>query len=90
MTQVKTCFDCKKFDVANWVASLNGEDGPGGPPSHEALSVSSHWRYPQSLDSLLPWTETISAHLDWWQNPANVMKGSDILSRWTASFLGQK
>ena len=26
------------------------------------------WRYPQSLDSLLPWTETICAHLDWWQN----------------------
>ena len=23
-----------------------------------------HWRYPQSLDSLLPWTETISAHLE--------------------------
>ena len=41
MTQVKTCFDCKMFDVANWVASLNGEDGPGGTPSHEALSVSS-------------------------------------------------
>ena len=38
-TQVKTCFDCKMFDVANWVASLNGEDGPGGMPSHEALSV---------------------------------------------------
>ena len=37
-----------------------------------------HWRYPQSLDSLLPWTETISAHLDWWQNPANMMKGSDL------------
>ena len=37
-----------------------------------------HWRYPQSLDNLLPWTETISAHLDWWQNPANVMKGSDL------------
>ena len=36
------------------------------------------WRYPQSLDSLLPWTETISAHLDWWQNPANVMNGSDL------------
>ena len=35
-TQVKTCFDCKMFDVANWVASLNGE----GTPSHEALSVS--------------------------------------------------
>ena len=39
-TQVKTCFDCKMFDVANWVASLNGENGPGGTPSHEALSVS--------------------------------------------------
>ena len=41
MTQVKTCFDCKMFDVYNWVASLNGENGPGGTPSHEALSVSS-------------------------------------------------
>ena len=40
-TQVKTCFDCKMFDVANWVACLNGEDGPGGTPSHEALSFSS-------------------------------------------------
>ena len=40
-TQVKTCFDCKMFDVANWVACLSGEDGPGGTPSHEALAVSS-------------------------------------------------
>ena len=40
-TRVKACFDCKMFNVANWVASLNGEDGPGGTPSHEALSVSS-------------------------------------------------
>ena len=40
MTQVKTRFDCKMFDVANWVACLNGENGPGGTPSHEALSVS--------------------------------------------------
>ena len=37
-----------------------------------------HWKYPQSLDSLLSWTEAISAHLDWWQNPANVMKGSNL------------
>ena len=37
-----------------------------------------HWRYPQSLDSLLPWTEAISAHQDWWQNAVNVMKGADI------------
>ena len=39
-TQVKTCFDCKMFDVANWVACLNGENGPEGTPSHETLSVS--------------------------------------------------
>ena len=38
--KVKTCFDCKMFDVANWVACLNGKDGPGGTPSNEALSVS--------------------------------------------------
>ena len=40
-SQVKTCFDCKMFDVANWVACLNRENGPGRTPSHEALSVSS-------------------------------------------------
>ena len=66
------------FDVANWVACLNGENGPGGTPSHEALwfHLKEHWRYPQSLDSLLPWTETITAHVDWWQNPTNVMRGA--------------
>ena len=37
-----------------------------------------HWRYHPSLDSLLPWTETISAHLDWWQNPTNMMRGADL------------
>ena len=37
-----------------------------------------HWRYPQSLDNLLPWTEAIAAHLDWWQNPSNVMRGVDL------------
>ena len=79
-TQVKTCFDCKMFDVSNWVASLNGENGPGGTPSHEPLQfhLKEHWRYPQSLDNLLPWTEAIAAHLDWWQNPSNVMKGADL------------
>ena len=30
------------FYVDNWVACVNGEDGPVGMPSHEALSVSSH------------------------------------------------
>ena len=68
------------FDVANWVACLYGENGPGGTPSHEALSVSPQGtrRYPQSLDSLLPWTETISADLDWWQNLSNVMTAADL------------
>ena len=28
------------FDVSNWVASLNGENGPRGTTSHEALPVS--------------------------------------------------
>ena len=39
-TQVKTCFDCKMFDVSNWVASLNGGNGPRGTTLHEALLVS--------------------------------------------------
>ena len=39
-TQIKKCLDCKMFDVANWVARLNGENGPGRTPSHQALSVS--------------------------------------------------
>ena len=40
-TQFNTCFDCKMFDAANWVACLNRENGPGGTPSHEVLLVSS-------------------------------------------------
>ena len=44
-----------------------------------------HWRYPQSLDSLLPWTEAITAHLDWWQNPSKVMKGADLHPKTTVS-----
>ena len=78
-TQVKTCFDCKMFDVSNWVASLNGENGPGGTPSHEALSVSSQGALEiSSVAGQPPWTEAIVAHLDWWQNPSNVMKGADL------------
>ena len=37
--EVKTCFECKIFDVANWVAFLNGENYPRGTPSHDTLSV---------------------------------------------------
>ena len=42
------------------------------------LHLQEHWRYPQSLDNLLPWTEAISVHLDWWQNPTNMMRGADL------------
>ena len=37
-----------------------------------------HWGYPQSLDSLLPWTETISSHLNCWQKPTNLIKSADL------------
>ena len=57
--KVKTCFDCKMFDVANWVACLNGENDPGGTPSHGPFSFISR-------------------------------STGDILSCWTASFLGQR
>ena len=78
-TRVKTCFDCKMFYVANWVACLNGENGPGGTPSHEALSISSQGALEiSSVAGQPPWTEAIAAHLDWWQNPPNVMKGADL------------
>ena len=70
------------FDVSNWVASLNGKNGPGGTPSHEALSVSSQGALEISSVAGQPpppsWTEAIVAHLDWWQNPSNVMKGADL------------
>ena len=76
----KHVFDCKMFDVSNWVTSLNGENGPRGKTSHETLSVSpqgaleisSTTGQPPSLDR---------SHLckpGWWQNPANVIKGSHL------------
>ena len=37
-----------------------------------------HWRCLQSLDTRLPWSEIISVHLKWWQNPVNVLKDSDF------------
>ena len=38
---------------------------PEGPlhMSPFQFHLKEHWRYPQSLDSLLPWTESFSAHL---------------------------
>ena len=37
-----------------------------------------NWTFPQSLVKLLPWSDSIIAHLDWWQNPQNVLKGADL------------
>ena len=37
MLIIKTCFDCKMFAVANWVAYLNREAGPRGTLSHKTL-----------------------------------------------------
>ena len=75
------------FDVANLVACLNGENGPGGTPSLEApfqFHLKEHWRYPQSLHSLLPWTESFSPHLVV-ASPSNVMKGADLYPKTTRS-----
>ena len=33
---------------------------------HFQFHLEEHWRYRQSLDILLPWSETISAHQEWW------------------------
>ena len=82
-TQVKTCFDCKMCDVANWVACLNGENGPGGTPSHEALSVSSQRALeissvagqPPSLDRIHCSPPRLVA------KSINVMKGADLHSK---------
>ena len=52
--QVKTCFDCKMFDVANWVASLNGKNGPGKKKSElKPSQVFSFVGYKYHLDSAL-------------------------------------
>ena len=44
----QTCFDCKMFDIANWVTRLNREDGPG-VSSQGALEISSVVGQPPSL-----------------------------------------
>ena len=71
------------FDVANLVACLNGENGPRGTPSHEALSVSSQEALEISSVAGQPSSlhRNHSAHLDWWQNPSNVMRGADLLPK---------
>ena len=53
--KVKTCFDCKMFDVANWIARLNGEDGPGGTPSQQGPSTSQSWPYLKNGSEKIRW-----------------------------------
>ena len=79
-TQVKTYFDCKMFDVANWVAASAEKMVPEGRLHMRPFQfhLKERCRFPQLLDSLLPVTETVSAHLEWWQNPTNMMKGADL------------
>ena len=69
MTQVKTCFDyyCKMFDVANWVACLNGPRPPQG-----ALDISSVVGQPPSLNRNHFSTPRVVAESH------NVMKGTDL------------
>ena len=50
-----------------------------------SVHLKEHWRFPYSLDILLTWSETISAHLEWWQNPVNVMKDTDLHPKTTVS-----
>ena len=76
--QVKTCFDCK-MSLIGLLASTEKMVPEGRLHMRPfQFHLKEHWRYPQSLDNLLPWTEAIAAHLDWWQNPSNVMKGADL------------
>ena len=79
--KVKVNFDCRMFDIANWVANINRENGSRGSPSHETFSVALQRELDISSvagQNLLPWSETISAHLDWWQSQLNVPKGLDL------------
>ena len=40
--------------------------------------LNENWTMPQLLDKPLPWSDSIIAHLDCWQNPQNVLKGVDL------------
>ena len=80
-TQVKTCFDCARclMSLIGLLASMEKMVLEGRlHMSPFQFHLKEHWRFPQSLNTLLAWTETISAHLECWQNPTNVMKGSDL------------
>ena len=80
MLKVKACFDCKMFDVVNWVVCLNREDGPRGKPSYEALSVASQG----TLEIFSVIGQPPSLVRDHFSSPrvvaktVNVIKGTDL------------
>ena len=80
MLKVKTCFDCKMFDVPNWVACLNREDGPEGMPSHETLSVASQGalEIPSVIGHPLSLVRDHFTSPRVLANPINVMKGAHL------------
>ena len=60
--KVKVCFGCKMFDVTKWFASAEKMVPEGHlhmTPFHWHLKED--WKFPQSLDSLLPYSETMLA-----------------------------
>ena len=65
--KVKTSFDCKFFYVAIWLLTSMKKMVLEGRLHTRPFQfhLSEHLRYPQSLDNLLPLSETISAHLEW-------------------------
>ena len=78
--EIKTFFDLKMFDVANWVAHLNGENDPGGMPSHETLSVSPQGDWSFSLVIGHP-PSLVRDHFSSPRvvaNPSNMMKCADL------------
>ena len=72
LIQVPMLFDCKMFDVACCgLLTSKGKMVPEGCLHMRPFQfhLKEHWRYLQSLDTLLSWSETISAHLEWGKTP---------------------
>ena len=40
--------------------------------------LKTHWRYPQSLDKIIPCSQILKKHLIWWKDPKNVLTGSPL------------
>ena len=72
--------DCKTFDVTHGIVSNNRQNGPRRPPSHETLSVA--FQGELEISSVAGQAPSLDrhmiVHLDWWQNPQNVLKGVDL------------